>query len=67
MKDVIKVKGMMCAGCEKRVNAGLLKLEGVRFVQANSKTGEVQLEFDEALVTLDDMKETIEEIGYDIN
>lgn len=66
MKETINVKGMMCEGCEKRVNAALSKLEGVTSTNASATKHQVDIEFDEQIVALDDIKETIEEVGYDI-
>ena len=64
MKNIIKVDGMMCEGCERRVNHALSSLEGVSTCKANAKENRVELEFDETLVSKEDIKESIEEIGY---
>lgn len=66
MKTIIKVNGMMCAGCEKRVNSALNSLEGVVSCHADAAANQVELEFDEQIVALDDVKETIEEVGYEV-
>ncbi|MGX8852016.1 heavy-metal-associated domain-containing protein [Amedibacillus sp. YH-ame10] len=66
MKKIIKVDGMMCEGCERRVNNALSSLEGVSSCKANAKENQVVIEFDESLVTIEDIKESIEEIGYDV-
>ena len=66
MKTIIKVNGMMCAGCEKRVNNALSSLEGVAFCHASASANQVEIEFDDQVVALDDIKETIEEIGYEV-
>lgn len=66
MKKIMKVNGMMCAGCEKRVNNALNSLEGVVSCHASAQSNTVEIEFDEAVVALEDVKETIEEVGYEV-
>ena len=40
MKELeIKVKGMVCEGCENRVKNALSTIDGVDNVEANHKTG----------------------------
>ena len=65
MKKIINVNGMMCESCEKRVRNALSALEGVSACSASAEKNEVTLEYDEHQLTLDDIKETIEEIGYE--
>ena len=44
MKELeIKVKGMMCNGCENRVQNALKTIEGVKEVVANHATGIVKV------------------------
>lgn len=66
MKKTINVNGMMCASCEKRVNNALNSLEGVVSCNANAQKNQVEIDFDEQVVALDDVKETIEEVGYEV-
>lgn len=65
MKDfIIKVEGMKCSGCEKRVVNVLGTLPTVINVIANYKTGEVIItaeKIDEKL-----LKEKIENLGFKV-
>ena len=66
MKElVLNVKGMMCEGCENRVQNALGQIEGVEKVVANHKDGTVtitsKVEIDESVI-----KEKIEDIGYEV-
>ncbi len=66
MKELeIKVKGMMCNGCENRVQNALKTIEGVKEVVANHATGIVKVTANEE-VSENSIKEKIEDIGYEI-
>lgn len=62
----INVTGMMCEHCENRVNAALSQIDGVASVKADAKGNCVTCEYDETITTLDNIKETIEDVGYDV-
>lgn len=66
MKETIKVEGMSCQNCVKAVEESVGKLAGVSSVQVNLDAGEVMVEFDSNQTTLEQIKETIEEQGYDV-
>ena len=66
MKEVIiKVEGMMCSGCENRVQNALKEIEGVDTVVANHEEGivKVTLALDVDVTVLN---ETIEDLGFDV-
>lgn len=66
MKEIIiKVTGMMCAGCENRVQNAVKLLEGVEEVTANHEDGIVKVVSAEN-VTIESVKEAIEDLGFDI-
>ena len=43
---VVKVKGMVCAGCENRIKNALKNLDGVKEVDADHKKGQVTVTAD---------------------
>ena len=61
----LKVKGMMCEGCENRVKNVLSEIEGVTSVEANHKDGTVIIEHD-GNIELDIIRNEIEDLGYNI-
>ena len=65
VKECIKVGGMSCGHCEKAV-VNALTVIGVKEVKADSKTGEVFVEFDPGVVSLEKIKEEIIETGYEL-
>ena len=66
MKTEIKVKGMMCAHCEARVNKAVLALEGVKNCTASAANGTVAVEYDENKVTLKEIKDAIAAQDYEV-
>lgn len=66
MKTEIKVKGMMCAHCEARVNKAVLALEGVKNCTASAANGTVAVGYDENKVTLKEIKDAIAAQDYEV-
>ena len=66
MKEVIiKVEGMMCSGCENRVQNALKEIEGVDTVVANHEEGTVKVTLaSDVDVTV--LNETIDDLGFDV-
>ena len=66
MKEmIIKVTGMMCAGCENRVQNAVKLLAGVEEVVASHEDGTVKVIAAEN-VTIESVKEAIEDLGFDV-
>jgi len=66
MKEVIKVEGMSCNHCVNSIETSVGGLTGVSAVKVDLGSGDVSVEFDTATITLAQIKEEIEEQGYDI-
>ncbi|OCA88208.1 copper resistance protein CopZ [Bacillus sp. FJAT-27225] len=65
-KTLLNVEGMSCGHCVKAVEGSVGKLDGVErvLVDLNEKT--VAVEYNSDSVSLDKIKETIEDQGYDV-
>lgn len=61
---VIKVDGMMCMHCEKRVREAIMKVDNVREVNINLETKEVRIKYETAL-DLESVKKQVLEAGYE--
>lgn len=61
----IKVKGMMCTGCENRVKNALTEIEGIENVEANHTDGTVKVISSEE-INMDIIKEKIEDLGFEV-
>ncbi|ASN04825.1 copper chaperone CopZ [Virgibacillus necropolis] len=66
MQTTLAVRGMTCGHCEKAVKGSLEKLEGVKGVEVHLSAGKVDVSYDDAEVTIAEMREAIEEQGYDV-
>lgn len=64
-KVEIKVKGMTCEHCVKRVERAILSTGKARNVQVDLATGKVVFEREESL-SLEEVKANIEMYGYQV-
>lgn len=62
----LQVKGMSCGHCKMAVENALKELDGVTQAEVNLEAGKVDVTFDDSKVTVDAMKEAIEDQGYDV-
>lgn len=60
----LKVQGMSCGHCVKAIENGVGELEGIHSVNVSLEKGLVDVSFDNSKVTLENIKEAIEEEGY---
>ncbi len=66
MKEIIlNVKGMMCEGCENRVQNVLGNIDGVERVNADHKNGKVSITLNKE-VEQSIIEEAIDDIGYEV-
>ena len=64
-KIELKVKGMVCGGCENRVKNALGAIDGVEAVEASYQTGLVKVKAEEK-VSKQTLEEAIVDIGFEI-
>ena len=65
-KTEFNITGMTCAACATRIEKGLNKLVGVSSANVNLADGLVDVVFDEMQISLDQVKDTIDDQGYDV-
>ncbi|MFA9557980.1 copper chaperone CopZ [Evansella sp. AB-rgal1] len=65
-KEIIQVDGMTCGHCKSSVEGALKKLAGVTAAEVSLEDKNVSVEFDADTVTVDKLKEEIEEQGFDV-
>ena len=61
---VLRVPDMTCGHCELSVQEALDDLDGVERAKADHETGDVEVDYDEDKVSVEQMGEAIEEVGY---
>ena len=65
-KVTLNVEGMSCGHCVKAVEGSVGGLNGVSSVKVDLENKKVDVEFNQSEVTLDKIKETIDDQGYDV-
>ncbi|MFD2212602.1 MULTISPECIES: copper chaperone CopZ [Bacillaceae] len=65
-KIILTVNGMSCGHCVNAIEGNVGKLNGVSQVKVHLNEGKVELEFNPEVVSLDTIKETIDDQGYDV-
>ena len=66
MKEIVlNVKGMMCEGCERRIQNVVSDMDGVENVEANHHTGKVIITCNND-IEIKKIEEVIDDIGYEV-
>jgi len=65
-KIILTVNGMSCGHCVNAIEGNVGKLNGVSQVKVHLNEGKVELEFNPEVVSLETIKETIDDQGYDV-
>lgn len=66
IEKTLNVEGMSCGHCKAAVEEELNGLPGVERSNADLEKGTVEVRYDEAKVTDDDLKGAVEEAGYTV-
>jgi copper chaperone len=64
MKIRLNVEGMSCSHCENAVKNALNSIKGVNSADVSLQEKAVNIEYDSSKVTIDSIKEAIEDQGY---
>ena len=66
MKEIIlNVEGMVCTGCEKRVENSLKEIKNVKEVTANHENNKVTIKMEDE-ADIKEVKNRIDELGFEI-
>ena len=65
-KKTIAILGMMCAGCSARVEKRLNEIDGIQTAAVSLPTRTALVEYDPQRITLQQMKDELGKIGYDM-
>ncbi|MFZ3577775.1 copper chaperone CopZ [Virgibacillus sp. DJP39] len=66
MEIILDVKGMTCGHCKSSVKGALEEVDRVTSVEVNLSTGKVNVTYDQAQVSVADMRKSVEDKGYDV-
>jgi copper chaperone len=62
----LNVQGMTCGHCKSAVTNALKELDGVKNVEVDLQAGKATVEYEEGKVSEENMKEAVEDQGYDV-
>lgn len=65
-KAVIQLETLTCPSCVKKIESALNRLEGVNSVKVLFNSSKVKAEFDASQISVDEIKETIDKLGYEV-
>lgn len=65
-KTTLNVQGMSCGHCVKAIEGSVGELNGVRSVKVDLEGKKVGVEYETNEVSLEKIKETIDDQGYDV-
>ena len=60
----LKIEGMHCEGCSNRLEKVLNNLEGVSTASVSLEDKKANIEFNEDIINIDNIKEAIEDAGF---
>ncbi|MBO9130828.1 heavy metal translocating P-type ATPase [Bacillus sp. 165] len=63
-KVILDIEGMTCAACSARIEKGLNRLEGVSQASVNLAANSGVVEYDETVISIEDILEKIKKLGY---
>ena len=66
VKQTLLVSGMHCSNCVLKIESLEDELPGVKRVEASYVRGRVVVEFDESLITLEQIVEGVQRKGYTV-
>lgn len=67
MKKIeLKIEGMHCEGCSKRLTKVLNNVEGVNFTEVSLENKLAKIEYDENIAKLEDLEEAITDAGFEV-
>jgi len=68
MEDLIlKVPSMSCSHCENTIKSSLKKCNGIVDVNIDLKTKTVNVQFNPDEISINNIQQTIEDLGYNID
>ncbi|HDF3419495.1 TPA: copper chaperone CopZ [Staphylococcus aureus] len=65
-QEILNVEGMSCGHCKSTVESALNNIDGVTSADVNLENGQVSVQYDDSKVAVSQMKDAIEDQGYDV-
>ena len=65
-ETTLKIPALHCSSCGNTVKRVLKVLPSVEVTQIDPETKSMRVQFDESAVSLDQIRETLDEVGYSV-
>lgn len=65
-KAILQLETLTCPSCIKKIESTLTKTPGVEIAKVIFNSSKVKIEYQEAQVVINELKETIERLGYEV-
>ena len=65
-KEILKIRGMYCENCARRIETGLQSLDGISVCKADYAREEAEVVYDSGSVSRDVLCRRVRELGYDV-
>lgn len=65
-KAVLQLETLTCPSCMKKIEGAVDKITGVEKAKVLFNVSKAKVDFDESKVSSDEIKETIEKLGYEV-
>ncbi len=62
----LHIGSMTCAGCQNTIENGLRQKRGIIKAQVSYRTGRAEIQYDSAIISLDDIEGIIRALGYQV-
>ncbi len=63
-ESTLRIPAIHCSGCASTVKRNLLALPGLSVTNVDHKAKQVRLSYDESEVSLEQIKDSLDEIGF---
>ncbi|MFQ5968517.1 MAG: heavy-metal-associated domain-containing protein [Acidimicrobiia bacterium] len=60
----LRIPALHCGGCAKTVTRSLEALPGVEVTETDPESKQVQLEFDDSTISLEEIREALDQVGF---
>lgn len=65
-KAVLQLETLTCPTCIKKIETALSKMNGVADVKVLFNASKAKVDFEETVVSADDLQQTVEKLGYEV-
>ena len=65
-KIVIELDGLVCPMCSSKIENSLKKQNGIQSVNISYNNSKAKVSFNEEEITIEEIKDIIEDLGYDV-